>query len=60
MANAVIVPINIASPPNLGIGLSCILRPSFGTSTAPIFGAKNIETGVKISASAKDVKNIKK
>ena len=49
-------PITIAGPPNLGIGLLCILLSSFGISMAPIFLATFIVYGV----STNDVINANK
>lgn len=41
-------PKKMASPPIRGIGWSCILRPSFGISTAPTRKASDFTTGVAI------------
>ena len=43
---AVIKPKKIASPPIRGMGWSCILRPSLGTSTAPTFTDSAFTNGV--------------
>ena len=55
---AVMDPTKIAMPPNLGIGLLCIRLESLGISTAPIFGASQIATGVKIKLSTRAVAKI--
>ena len=54
---ATIVPINMAIPPNLGMGFVCILLASLGISTAPILGASHMATGVKRSDNINAVKN---
>ena len=53
-----IVPTNIAMPPKRGIALVCILRPSFGTSIAPIFGASFMATGVRSSDKRNAMRNV--
>jgi hypothetical protein len=57
IAQDAIIATNIARPPNLGIGLTCIRRSSFGTSIAPILGASQIEKGVITNAIARATKN---
>ena len=47
IAQEIIIPANIAMPPNLGIGLLCTLLLSFGISIAPIFGANQMAKGVR-------------
>ena len=53
---AAIIPMNIAIPPNLGMGLQCTLLSSFGISMAPIFGASQMASGVNKSTNTKDVR----
>ena len=52
-----IIPAKIASPPNLGIALLCILLSSLGISMAPIFGAILMASGVTITATTSASKN---
>ena len=55
---ATAVPAKIASPPNLGIGLVCILLSSLGISITPILGASHTVTGVTTSEMKKAIPNM--